>query len=184
MGLAKTAEPFVCGGSAATFASVVIHPIDLAKVRFSSDATYGDEVVIVGWRFAPRRLVPAIQQNAGNARKKVPVAKFGGWWRRRSAQRGSVGRCQRESSVSLCIWWFQLQFTTTFHFCGIGIYSHVGWFSFRKAFDVFLGLCCTHHTGSTMTMIFATNARRSKHWGFRTTLARVAQVDFSFIYFR
>ena len=32
MGLAKTAEPFVCGGSAATFASVVIHPIDLAKV--------------------------------------------------------------------------------------------------------------------------------------------------------
>ena len=32
MGIAKTAEPFVCGGSAATFASVVIHPIDLAKV--------------------------------------------------------------------------------------------------------------------------------------------------------
>lgn len=29
----KTAEPFVCGGSAATFASCVIHPIDLAKVR-------------------------------------------------------------------------------------------------------------------------------------------------------
>jgi solute carrier family 25 (mitochondrial oxoglutarate transporter), member 11 len=26
-------EPFVCGGSAATFASVFIHPIDLAKVR-------------------------------------------------------------------------------------------------------------------------------------------------------
>mmetsp|Transcript_33151 Transcript_33151/g.48602 ORF Transcript_33151/g.48602 Transcript_33151/m.48602 type:complete len:306 (+) Transcript_33151:72-989(+) len=33
MGFAKTAEPFVCGGSAATFASCVIHPIDLAKVR-------------------------------------------------------------------------------------------------------------------------------------------------------
>lgn len=33
MGVAKTLEPFVCGGSAATFASVVIHPIDLAKVR-------------------------------------------------------------------------------------------------------------------------------------------------------
>ena len=33
MGLAKTLEPFVCGGSAATFASVAIHPIDLAKVR-------------------------------------------------------------------------------------------------------------------------------------------------------
>ena len=30
----KTAEPFVCGGSAATFASCVIHPMDLAKVRF------------------------------------------------------------------------------------------------------------------------------------------------------
>lgn len=32
-GIAKKAEPFVCGGSAATFASCVIHPIDLAKVR-------------------------------------------------------------------------------------------------------------------------------------------------------
>lgn len=30
---AKTLEPFVCGGSAATFASIVIHPLDLAKVR-------------------------------------------------------------------------------------------------------------------------------------------------------
>lgn len=29
----KTAEPFACGGSAATFASCVIHPMDLAKVR-------------------------------------------------------------------------------------------------------------------------------------------------------
>lgn len=29
----KIAEPFVCGGSAATFASIVIHPMDLAKVR-------------------------------------------------------------------------------------------------------------------------------------------------------
>jgi solute carrier family 25 oxoglutarate transporter 11 len=32
-GIMKTAEPFVCGGSAATFASCIIHPIDLAKVR-------------------------------------------------------------------------------------------------------------------------------------------------------
>lgn len=32
-GIAKRLEPFVCGGSAATLASVVIHPIDLAKVR-------------------------------------------------------------------------------------------------------------------------------------------------------
>jgi solute carrier family 25 oxoglutarate transporter 11 len=31
--LALTLQPFVCGGSAATFASVCIHPIDLAKVR-------------------------------------------------------------------------------------------------------------------------------------------------------
>jgi len=33
MTVAKKAEPFVCGGSAAMFASCVIHPIDLAKVR-------------------------------------------------------------------------------------------------------------------------------------------------------
>lgn len=33
MGVAKNLEPFVCGGTAATFASCVIHPIDLAKVR-------------------------------------------------------------------------------------------------------------------------------------------------------
>ncbi|KAG7360368.1 mitochondrial carrier protein [Nitzschia inconspicua] len=32
-GIAKQLEPFVCGGSAATLASCVIHPIDLAKVR-------------------------------------------------------------------------------------------------------------------------------------------------------
>lgn len=31
--LAKNLEPFVCGGAAATFASCIIHPIDLAKVR-------------------------------------------------------------------------------------------------------------------------------------------------------
>lgn len=31
--MAKTLEPFACGGTAATLASVVIHPIDLAKVR-------------------------------------------------------------------------------------------------------------------------------------------------------
>jgi solute carrier family 25 oxoglutarate transporter 11 len=30
-GIATIAEPFVCGGSAATFASVIIHPMDLAK---------------------------------------------------------------------------------------------------------------------------------------------------------
>jgi len=32
-GFAAIAQPFVCGGSAATFASCVIHPMDLAKVR-------------------------------------------------------------------------------------------------------------------------------------------------------
>jgi solute carrier family 25 oxoglutarate transporter 11 len=31
--VAKRLEPFVCGGASATFASIVIHPIDLAKVR-------------------------------------------------------------------------------------------------------------------------------------------------------
>ena len=31
----KGAEPFVCGGSAATFASCAIHPMDLAKVRYN-----------------------------------------------------------------------------------------------------------------------------------------------------
>mmetsp|Transcript_4696 Transcript_4696/g.6473 ORF Transcript_4696/g.6473 Transcript_4696/m.6473 type:complete len:309 (+) Transcript_4696:143-1069(+) len=30
---AKIAEPFVCGGTAATMASIAIHPMDLAKVR-------------------------------------------------------------------------------------------------------------------------------------------------------
>jgi hypothetical protein len=29
----QTAQPFVCGGSAAMFASSIVHPIDLAKVR-------------------------------------------------------------------------------------------------------------------------------------------------------
>lgn len=33
MSVAKVAEPFVCGGTAASFASCVIHPMDLAKVR-------------------------------------------------------------------------------------------------------------------------------------------------------
>mmetsp|Transcript_25399 Transcript_25399/g.50666 ORF Transcript_25399/g.50666 Transcript_25399/m.50666 type:complete len:356 (+) Transcript_25399:196-1263(+) len=33
MSTAKILEPFVCGGTAASFASCVIHPIDLAKVR-------------------------------------------------------------------------------------------------------------------------------------------------------
>jgi solute carrier family 25 oxoglutarate transporter 11 len=32
---AKAFQPFACGGAAATFASIVIHPMDLAKVRLS-----------------------------------------------------------------------------------------------------------------------------------------------------
>ena len=32
-GFAKAAQPFACGGFAACFASTIIHPIDLAKVR-------------------------------------------------------------------------------------------------------------------------------------------------------
>lgn len=31
--VSRKLEPFVCGGSSATFASIIIHPIDLAKVR-------------------------------------------------------------------------------------------------------------------------------------------------------
>lgn len=36
-----TAEPFVCGGSAATFASCVIHPMDLAKVSYHFEKCLG-----------------------------------------------------------------------------------------------------------------------------------------------
>jgi hypothetical protein len=36
----KLLEPFVCGGSAATFASVVIHPIDLAKGTLECPMSY------------------------------------------------------------------------------------------------------------------------------------------------
>lgn len=32
MTIAKSLEPYVCGGTAATFGSCCIHPIDLAKV--------------------------------------------------------------------------------------------------------------------------------------------------------
>ena len=39
-GMAKALEPFVCGGAAATFASVFIHPIDLAKVGNAMSVTY------------------------------------------------------------------------------------------------------------------------------------------------
>jgi hypothetical protein len=35
MTVAKTLEPYVCGGTAATFGSCCIHPMDLAKVSFS-----------------------------------------------------------------------------------------------------------------------------------------------------
>ncbi|KAL3761611.1 hypothetical protein ACHAWU_000098 [Discostella pseudostelligera] len=38
-GIATIAEPFVCGGSAATFASVIIHPMDLAKAS-DNDMNY------------------------------------------------------------------------------------------------------------------------------------------------
>lgn len=39
--LVTTAEPFVCGGSAATFASCVIHPMDLAKVSYHFEKCLG-----------------------------------------------------------------------------------------------------------------------------------------------
>jgi hypothetical protein len=54
--LSRTLEPFVCGGSAATFASVIIHPIDLAKVRFLNrmsgcSTTFVEEKKTKRWRF-------------------------------------------------------------------------------------------------------------------------------------
>lgn len=52
MGVAKSAEPFVCGGSAATFASVIIHPMDLAKVRHRCSI-----VILVCWAIATRHTV-------------------------------------------------------------------------------------------------------------------------------
>ena len=78
MGFAKTAEPFVCGGSAATFASVIIHPIDLAKVCFTSfvgwkrlicAATHGTQCTYVSR--PGRHKVPAM------IGRKVPVASLG-----------------------------------------------------------------------------------------------------------
>jgi len=59
MGIAKTAEPFVCGGSAATFASCVIHPMDLAKVRMQ---LYG--------QMNPGKPVPGFATILGNLVKK------------------------------------------------------------------------------------------------------------------
>lgn len=38
-GFAKAAQPFACGGFAACFASTIIHPIDLAKVRLQLFST-------------------------------------------------------------------------------------------------------------------------------------------------
>jgi len=38
--IVEIAEPFVCGGSAATFASCVIHPMDLAKVSEEIEITH------------------------------------------------------------------------------------------------------------------------------------------------
>lgn len=78
MGFAKTAEPFVCGGSAATFASVIIHPIDLAKVCFTSfvgwkrlicAATHGTQCTYVSR--PGRHKVPAM------IGRKAPVASLG-----------------------------------------------------------------------------------------------------------
>jgi Mitochondrial carrier protein len=42
MTLAKRLEPFACGGASATLASVVIHPMDLAKVRRQHETGSGE----------------------------------------------------------------------------------------------------------------------------------------------
>ncbi|CAB9522712.1 Putative mitochondrial 2-oxoglutarate/malate carrier protein [Seminavis robusta] len=59
MPVAKNLEPFVCGGSAATFASVVIHPMDLAKVRMQ---LYG--------QLNPGKPVPSFVTIIGNSVKE------------------------------------------------------------------------------------------------------------------
>jgi len=59
----KTAEPFVCGGSAATFASCVIHPMDLAKVRMQ---LYG--------QLNPGKKVPGFGEILSNMVKKDGVS--------------------------------------------------------------------------------------------------------------
>lgn len=52
----KVAEPFVCGGTAASFASCVIHPIDLAKVCVCLCVCWCESVrmPIVGRRYPAR----------------------------------------------------------------------------------------------------------------------------------
>eukprot|EP00978_Attheya_sp_CCMP212_P037601 scaffold178854_cov58-Attheya_sp.AAC.7 len=61
-GFAKAAQPFVCGGSAATFASCIIHPIDLAKVRMQ---LYG--------QLNPGKPVPSFPTLLGNMIKSDGV---------------------------------------------------------------------------------------------------------------
>lgn len=45
---AKAAQPFVCGGAAATFASIVIHPMDLAKVSSKHIKLDSHDLIVVG----------------------------------------------------------------------------------------------------------------------------------------
>lgn len=59
----KTAEPFACGGSAATFASCVIHPIDLAKVRMQ---LYG--------QLNPGKQIPSFPTIISNILKKDGIS--------------------------------------------------------------------------------------------------------------
>ena len=77
MGFAKTAEPFVCGGSAATFASVIIHPIDLAKVCFTISIGW-KRVICAATHGTQCTYVSRQAQSAGNDRKKSAGGLIGG----------------------------------------------------------------------------------------------------------
>mmetsp|Transcript_8613 Transcript_8613/g.12482 ORF Transcript_8613/g.12482 Transcript_8613/m.12482 type:complete len:312 (-) Transcript_8613:2159-3094(-) len=61
--LAKNLEPFVCGGTAASFASCIIHPIDLAKVRMQ---LFG--------QLNPGKKIPSFPTLLGDMIKKDGVA--------------------------------------------------------------------------------------------------------------
>jgi solute carrier family 25 oxoglutarate transporter 11 len=54
---AERLQPFACGGSAATFASCVIHPIDLAKVRMQVHGQLNPGAPIPGFPSIIRAIV-------------------------------------------------------------------------------------------------------------------------------
>lgn len=59
MTISKTLEPYVCGGTAATFGSCCIHPIDLAKVRMQIYGQVNPGKPIPGFPTLIRNMVKA-----------------------------------------------------------------------------------------------------------------------------